>query len=149
MSSSTASSKTGELGERGALQAALDATVNKGLDNSFEEPASHRDVPDDSTQGAGFPGQLLQGDILQALSPYMTVRSDTFTIRAYGESRNPGTGEVRARAWCEATVQRYPDPVKDPAGSARSPLAELVTPASSFGRTFRIVSFRWLSPNEI
>jgi hypothetical protein len=138
----------GELGERGALQAALDATVNSGLDNSFEESAGHASVPKDSTQGAGFPGQLLQGDILQALSPCMTVRSDTFTIRAYGESRNPGSNEVRARAWCEATVQRYPDPVVDPDSEA-DPLAELVNPTSKFGRRFRMVSFRWLSPNEI
>jgi hypothetical protein len=138
----------GELGERGALQAALDRTVNEGLDNSFEEPAGHGDVPGDSTQGAGFPGQLLQGDILQALSPCMTVRSDTFTIRAYGESRAQGSDEVRARAWCEATVQRYPDPVAA-SGSTRDPLDELATPTSKFGRKFRIVSFRWLSPNEI
>jgi len=140
--------ESGDLGQRGALQAALDHTVNKGLDGSFEDAANHGGVPDDSTQGAGFPGQLLQGDVLQALSPYMTVRSDTFTIRAYGESRNPKTGEVRARAWCEAIVQRYPDPVKDSA-SAKSALAELVEPSSEFGRSFRIATFRWLSPAEI
>lgn len=138
----------GEFGQRGALQAALDATVNKGLDKNFEEAAGHPGVPADSTQGAGFPGQLLQGDILQALSPYMTVRSDSFMIRAYGESRDPGTNEIRARAWCEATVQRYPDPVESPA-SASNPVADLVNPASRFGRTFRILSFRWLSPDEI
>lgn len=138
----------GEPGERGALQAALDLTVNKGLDNNFEEPAKHQDVPSNSTQGAGFPGQLLQGDILQALSPYMTVRSDTFTIRAYGESRNTGSGEITARAWCEATVQRIPDPVIDPT-STKSALEELANPSSVFGRTFRMVSFRWLNANEI
>jgi hypothetical protein len=137
----------GAHGERGVLQAALDRTVNSGIDRSFEEPAGHQSVPTDSTQGAGFPGQLLQGDILQALSPCMTVRSDTFTIRAYGESRTSG-GEVQARAWCEATVQRYPDPVID-ADSADDPLAELVDPQSKFGRSFRITSFRWLSPEEI
>lgn len=140
--------ESGELGERGALQAALDRTVNEGLVGGFEKDASHGDVPDDSSQGAGFPGQLLQGDVLQALSPYMTVRSDTFTIRAYGESRNQKTGQMRARAWCEATVQRYPDPVEDSSSNASS-LAELVTPSSEFGRSFRITSFRWLSPDEI
>ena len=62
----------------------------------------------------GFPGQLLQGDILQALSPFMTVRSDTFTIRAYGESRDPGA-EARcgpgpgARPPCSATRIPVPD----------------------------------------
>jgi hypothetical protein len=140
--------ETGEHGERGALQAALDRTVNAGIDSGFEEAAGHPTVPEGSTQGAGFPGQLLQGDILQALSPYMSVRSDTFTIRAYGESRIPGSDEVRARAWCEATVQRFPDPVEDPSASGDA-LSELVEPSSEFGRSFRITSFRWLSPNEI
>ena len=137
----------GEHGERGALQAALDRTVNEEVDNSLAEPAGHQGIPVDSNQGTGFPGQLLQGDILQALSPYMTVRSDTFTIRAYGESRNSG-GDVQARAWCEATVQRYPDPVAD-ANSSSNPLNDLVSPPSKFGRQFRIASFRWLSPQEI
>ena len=140
--------ESGSLGQRGALQAALDATVNKGLDNSFEKAASHPKVPADSTQGAGFPGQLLQGDILQALSPYMNVRSDTFTIRAYGESRDPGSSKVRARAWCEATVQRYPDPVGHSAANSDQ-LAELANPSSRFGRSFLITSFRWLSDKEI
>jgi hypothetical protein len=138
----------GETGQRGALQAALDMTVNKDLDKGFEQSSGHPKVPKDSTQGAGFPGQLLQGDILQALSPCMTVRSDSFTIRAYGESRTTATNEVRATAWCEATVQRYPDPVASSAGAV-NPLSDLVNPASRFGRSFRMLSFRWLNRNEI
>jgi hypothetical protein len=140
--------ESGEHGQRGALQAALDKTVNKGLNSRFETSATHRALPGDSSQGAGFPGQLLQGDILQALSPYMTVRSDSFTIRAYGESREPGTGRIRARAWCEAVVQRFPDPVPN-ATANRSALAELINPSSRHGRTFRLVSFRWLNANEV
>ncbi|BCX47971.1 hypothetical protein HAHE_18790 [Haloferula helveola] len=137
----------GEHGERGALQAALDKTVNAGIDDDFESDAGHPQVPAYSTQGAGFPGQLLQGDILQVLSPYMSVRSDTFTIRSYGESRS-SDGKIRARAWCEATVQRFPDPVPDE-GATGNALAQLVRPTSKFGRSFRISSFRWLSANEI
>ena len=86
--------------------------MNRNLDSSFQSPApGHSNLPADSSQGSGFPGQLLQGDILQALSPFMTVRSDTFTIRAYGEAKNPVTGEITATAYCEAVVQRFPDPV--------------------------------------
>ncbi len=140
--------KTGELGERGTLQAALDATVNKDLDPDFQGPATHRSLPRGSNQGAGFPGQSLQGDVLQALSPFMTVRSDSFTIRAYGESREAGSGRILARAWCEAVVQRYPDPVPNPSGTSQA-LAELIRPSSVHGRLFRLVSFRWLSNNEI
>lgn len=138
-----------ESGERGPLQAALDKTINSKIDGYFTRDTSHPRTPSNSSQGSGFPGQLLQGDILQALSPYMTVRSDSFTIRAYGESRAPGdNGKVLARAWCEATVQRYPDPVPG-ANSRNNPLAELVEPTSIYGRSLRMTSFRWLSPNEI
>lgn len=128
----------GGLGEAGALQAALDDTVNAGLDADVSR----------GEQAAGFPGQLLQGDVLQALAPRMTVRSDVFTIRAYGESVNATSGEVLARAWCEATVQRFPDPVDWGAGGG-STLSELTNPSSPFGREFRLISFRWLNPAEI
>ncbi len=137
----------GVLGGKGALQAALDNTVNKDPLTGFDKTADNLLMPANSNQAAGFPGQLLQGDILQALSPMMTVRSDTFTIRAYGESINPATNEVEAKAWCEATVQRYPDPVL---GSTSQPfLSELAQPSSPYGRKFQMVSFRWLNANEI
>ncbi len=104
-------------------------------------------IPENSKQGAGFPGHLQQGDILQALSPFMTVRSDTFTIRAYGETLSADGNTVLAKAWCEATVQRFPDPVPSAAGG--DALAELANPTSPFGRAFRIISFRWLNRDEI
>ncbi len=128
---------TGDLGKSGALQAALDNTVNKDIDSDFAQ----------GNQGAGFPGQLLQGDVLQALAPYMTVRSDVFTIRAYGESVDTKTGRVLARAWCEARVQRVTDPVSS--SGTGSFLSELTNPTSKFGRKFNIISFRWLNANEI
>lgn len=137
----------GEHGHMGALQAALDKTINANINSGFTLNATHPSLPPDAKQAAGFPGQLLQGDILQALAPCMTVRSDTFTIRAYGESINPSTGKVEAKAWCEATVQRYPDPIS---GSSSQPsLSELARPSSKFGRQFRVTSFRWLNPSEI
>ena len=138
-----------EHGDRGVLQAALDKTINSNLDPNFGEQATHPNVANGSSQGSGFPGQILQGDILQALSPYMTVRSDTFTIRAYGECRSPkGNGKILARAWCEATLQRYPDAMMS-ASADKPPLEELINPSSPFGRRFRMISFRWLSPEEV
>jgi hypothetical protein len=141
----------GDTGRSGPLQAALDKTVNKSLNRNFAEAADDTrfpTLPADSSQGAGFPGQLLQGDVLQALGPYMTVRSDNFTIRAYGEARNPATGKITAAAWCEAVVERRPDPVPSPT-NAKSALEELTLPSSPFGRSFTILSFRWLSPLEV
>jgi hypothetical protein len=141
--------KDDETGKSGALQAALDKSVNKDLDSSFQSPADSATVPTlpgDANQGSGFPGQLLQGDVLQALGPYMTVHSDTFTIRAYGEAKNGNT--VTAKAYCEAVVQRLPDPLRT-GTSTGSGLSELVLPTSAFGRKFSIVSFRWLHEAEV
>lgn len=92
---------------------------------------------------AGSPGELTQGDILRTLGPLLTVRGDTFTIRAYGESVDK-KGTPTARAWCEATVQRIAETV-DPADN-------LVAPDTSrypFGRRILITHFRWLSQDEI
>jgi hypothetical protein len=141
----------GKNGKSGTLQAALDNTVNKGLDASFQSAADSSAVPtlsDNSNQGSGFPGQLLQGDVLQAVGPYMTVHSDTFTIRGYGEAKNPSTNQIVAKAYCEAVVQRLPDPVKS-GPSTDTALAELASSSSPFGRQFVIVSFRWLNESEI
>jgi hypothetical protein len=55
-------------------------------------------------------------------------------------------GEVQARAWCEAVVQRTPEPVY-PDHSGLNP--ELDDNRVDFGRRFRIVSFRWLSRGEV
>jgi len=141
---------TSELAKSGPLQAALDATVNKNINATYEGKAGisrFSNIPATSTQGAGFPGQLLQGDVLQALAPCMTVRSDTFTIRGYGEARD-SNNNVTARSWCEAVVQRVPDPMV-PATGGGSALQELAKPTSPFGRRFGIVSFRWLHPEEV
>lgn len=141
-----------EAGKAGVLQTALDRTVNAGLPGSFESPASGFDqISSDSTQGAGFPGQLLQGDILQALAPYMQTRSDTFTIRSYGEVRGVVDSQPVARAWYEVVVQRLPDPVAPSslAGSQDERLRELERPTSKFGRKFEVLSSRWLTEDDI
>lgn len=98
--------------------------------------------------GEGAPSILTQGDLLGALAPIATVRGDTFKIRAYGEATS-NTGSILASAWCEAVVQRVPDFV-DLADAPETPEASLTRPMNrSFGRQFRIVSFRWLNPREI
>lgn len=140
--------ETGDLGAKGALQAALDNTVNNSPSTAYSLQATH---PNPSVTGenlaAGFSGMLLQGDILQALSPFMSTRSDTFTIRAYGDSISPNNNEIIAKAWCEAVVQRLPDPVE--IDTSISTYENLAQPAGSFGRKFKVISFRWLDESEI
>ncbi|MFH1496459.1 MAG: hypothetical protein ABII82_01420 [Verrucomicrobiota bacterium] len=144
------------LGLSGALQSAIDRVVNQKsevtapLNNTSSTVLSVNSFKEIDyvmpTGMSGFPGYLLQGDVLSALGSTLAARSDTFTIRTYGDSVNPATGEVIGRAWCEAIVQRTPDYV-DATPATDTPAAG--SEAETFGRRFQIVSFRWLSPDEI
>ncbi|MEX2382481.1 MAG: hypothetical protein WD490_08860 [Opitutales bacterium] len=98
----------------------------------------------------GAPQWITQADLLERIGAQLSARSDTFTVRAYGERIGPGGGTPAARAWLEATVQRetaFIDPDNHPA----LPLdADGVSDVSrNFGRRFNILSIRWLSPDEI
>jgi len=149
-----------ETAQRGALQQAIDDSgINKGPANAanagFEIPANkvanykYKNPPagaGSSYQGA--PGYLTQADVLTVLGNAATPRSDTFTIRGYGEARD-AQGNVLARATCEATVQRYPEWL-DPTDKVETPVSGLQSKANkNFGRRFLITSVRWLNSKEI
>jgi hypothetical protein len=99
----------------------------------------------------GFPGYLLQSDILSSVGQNLTARSDTFRIRAYGDVTDASGNSVNARAWCEAIVQRTPDYLStstDPNGN--HPYDAPTNPVNEIlGRRYQILSFRWLNPEEI
>lgn len=98
---------------------------------------------------AAITQHLSQADILAQIGPFISARSDTFKIRAYGDLRDPMTSEVLGQAWCEAVVQRaldYVDSTEDP-NLRPDELVELEN--QTFGRRFEIVSFRWLNESEI
>ena len=179
---------------KGALQAAIDATdINKGAApysatfdaNTSRHPMSKAlsvaATPSAATTQAaiGASGMLLQSDILNAAGSSLSARSDTFVIRAYGESVD-ALGRPTVGAWVELTVQRYPEmispddnePNARPASSYRAlsantdPAASLymeklvptlgsaalpnVKPTNRFlGRRFKILAVRWLSPSEV
>jgi hypothetical protein len=104
-------------------------------------------------RSTGIPGWLTQADVLQALGPVISVRSDTFQIRAYGEAISADGSKVLAKVWCEATVQRFPNYV-DPSNSpeqrnVNASTGPLTSANRAFGRRFEITSFRWLNSNEI
>jgi hypothetical protein len=66
-------------------------------------------------------------------------------IRAYGDATD-STGKLAARAWCEAVVQRVPQPVEADDSGINSARAGK---PGDFGRRFHITSFRWLTEEEI
>ena len=144
----------GGLSNAGAIQAALDrSNVNANMASNAREipPAEvagygwkNSEAVTGNT-GAGAPGEVSQGDVLSAIGSFVSVRSDTFRIRSYGDARD-STGRITARAYCEAVVQRVPEYL-DPLESADA--TPLVPANLLFGRRFMIVSVRWLSPTEI
>ncbi len=146
----------------GLLQTAIDNTdINKDSLAADSKPLSAASVPGvrktgvanasamDGNSADGAPSMLTQGDLMTALAPIATVRGDTFKIRAYGEVTAANGTTVVARAWCEAVVQRVPDFV-DPSDAPETEIAVLSSNVNKlFGRRFDIVSFRWLSENEL
>ncbi len=141
----------------GALQTAIDKS---GLNNRFTEDgrellesnlpglAGNKTLNDEPTaaRAIGSAGYLSQAALLSSLGSQITVRGDTFIIRAYGDQRDKA-GNVLAKSWCEAVVQRLPeylDPSDAPEASNN-----LTAANSKFGRKFDIISFRWLNSGEI
>ena len=178
----------------GALQAAIfraDQTYNAGLSDRLFANAVDRKVTEDSLKtptsswfanpenievtaqsgtsrthtAMGAPGNLLQSDLLQSLGPALATRSDTFTLRCYGEA-GLDNGEIGS-AWMEVVVQRIPEfvdptnaaetgnsapkPLKiAPSAATDATLSTALTPVNNvLGRRFKIVSMRWLKADEI
>ncbi len=178
----------------GALQAAIfraDQTASTGLSDRLFANATDRKLTQDAltTPTAGWfpnpenieasaqtgasrahtsmgaPGNLLQSDLLQSLGSAIATRSDTFTLRCYGEALLDN-GEIGS-AWMEAVVQRIPDfvdptnpaetgsaapkPLKiGPSASADPTVSTALTPVNNLlGRRFRVVTMRWLKADEI
>ncbi|MBB5350478.1 hypothetical protein HNR46_000702 [Haloferula luteola] len=147
---------------KGLLQTAIE---DSGINESFHQLDSNEingasDLPPNATKGEvnsqarlgysaeGAPSIISQGDLMMALAPVITVRGDTFRIRAYGESRDKAD-RITANAWCEAVVQRLPEYL-DPVDDAYILPDDLDSEVNQkFGRRFIITSFRWLSPEEI
>ncbi len=140
-------------GLKGALQTAIDHTDINGAftDTVDSSDLSGRSIPyAEHAMGpvaSGAPGYLRQSDLLMTLGPVLTARSDTFKIRAYGDSINQLTGQ-KASAWCEVVVQRVPEFV-DPANEPSDSMDALNGTNLNLGRRFKVVSFRWLDSNQI
>lgn len=171
---------------KGALQAAIDAAGINGAapyNATWSADANRHPMAKalstasnpsgNSAQAAlGATGMLLQSDILNAAGSSLSARSDTFTIRAYGESVDT-LGKPLVGAWIELTVQRMPEMIvatnenepnvldaayrSQPANaSASNPFMEkfkvnpVVNKANRFlGRRFKVIGVRWLAPNEV
>jgi hypothetical protein len=77
------------------------------LAKRFPNIASMSEMNDEKrvTAGLGAPKVVTQLDLLNTVGPNLTARSDTFTVRAYGEALD-NVGNTIGRAWVEVIVQR-------------------------------------------
>lgn len=146
-----------DLARAGAVQSALDSN-DVEINSAWQE--GDRAVPtavsgrfrfpeaEEGAVGYGMPGIVKQADILTPIAPILSARSDSFIIRAYGESVDKD-GKVLARAWCEATVERDKFFV-DGADKPETAINSLSSKSNEvFGRRYLMTSFRWLHPDEV
>ncbi|MCX6874380.1 MAG: hypothetical protein NTW21_11335 [Verrucomicrobia bacterium] len=140
------------MGLAGAIQTAIDkSNLNRKFSytpfipdqypNPENLPTANRNT------GTNTPGWLSQADVLHALAPFITPRSDTFIVRSVGEATD-AAGKVIATVFLEALVQRVPDWL-DPVDDNSTAVSDLKSKVNRvFGRRFLILSVREIpSPN--
>jgi hypothetical protein len=165
-------SDTQDFAKRGALQAAIDKANLNGLESAntglWGESAKYPlyydsgDTPIiDRPKADGMPGAFMQSDLLAKIGAFIQARSDTFTIRSYGSSREQFGSEDGSRAYYEMVVQRTPAYVEQrtPANTSFGNYAYKDNDANGntlltirnqeFGRKYEIKSQRWVTADEI
>jgi len=149
-----------ELALKGALQAALDdpdVSINRGFRDKLRNfTAAEKSFVNNAKFPQAMEGPVAYGsaayvdqaDILRSFPAQLTPRGDTFVIRTYGDSLD-AAGNVVARAWCEAVVQRTPEYI-DPVDAPEAKQSGLTSVSNRvFGRRLAIIQFRWLNASEI
>ena len=133
-----------ELANSGLLQKAIDETSINTIDPNIsyiKAPPSTPTIP-----SIRFPRNstafLSQADLLSALSPGMSARSDTFRIRSYASIQSPLAQTTVARAYCEAIVQRIPERLDNNDSL-------IMENAQGFGRRFKIIDIQWLDASQL
>lgn len=136
---------------RGLLQTAIDEANREAQLFSLEDgdPILLTDTVANTAAlegntAEGSPAELLQGDVLHQIGAFLTTHSDTLRIRSYGTAGQDGS---KAEAWCEAIVQRVPEFVDTSDNPEVVPAPDSVN--ARFGRRYQVVSFRWLTRNEV
>lgn len=137
-------------------QRGINATLDlddEAIRGQFNSAGSAAAIPPFDVNAAYSAQFLTQADVLSVIGAGLSARSDTFTVRTYGDVVNPITNEISARAWCEAVVQRTVEPVnrKNATPTTTDYYEPSVATATQpdFGRRFKIISFRWLSSLDI
>ncbi len=122
----------------GLIQVSIDETsvntVTAGT--TYKAAAEDEKIPRNAT------AYLSQADIISALAPKISPRSDTFKIRAYARSKGAVTNLVDSIAICEAIIQRVPDRMD-------GDVALAMQNADGLGRKFIIENIAWLNLSDL
>lgn len=127
-----------ELGLKGALQAAIDATninaefVKENIVSPVRSPFFDHEAAS-GPNWAGAPGFLTQADLLQSIGTVLCARGDTFKIYVYGNALDD-EGRILAETRCEALVQRFPEWLDED--------------KPELGRRYQVLSMHWHSPKN-
>ncbi|MDQ8204571.1 hypothetical protein [Pelagicoccus sp. SDUM812003] len=120
----------------------LDSAI---LESAIAETSINDPVPD----GEEPRGILTQSTIMNALAPYLSARSETFLIRAYGDAVDPADpSDVWARAYCEAVVRRTVEKHETDSNPSDT-MSATSSDAGEFGRKFEVIAFRWMDPADL
>ena len=76
------------------------------------------------------PAHIAQTTIMNAISAFAFVRSDSFKLRSYGAATHPTDGSILSEAYLEAYVQRTAEPHRE----------------GLLGRKFKILSIQRIPP---
>ena len=142
---------TDKLKQRGRPFDSFKALVNSGLIqdaidetsiNSIIADTNYQDVGSDLRIPRNATSFLSQADILSALSPCLSARSDTFKIRAGASRINLITNQPDGAIYCEAIIQRLPE-------RWDSISTNEMDNALGFGRKIKILSIRWLDTSQL
>lgn len=127
-----------EFATSGLVQLSIDETPA----NTIVASTDYNSATEDERIPRNAPAYLSQADILSALAPRMSPRSDSFKIRATARSINPVSGLADSQSTCEAIVQRIPDRVDRDASLA-------MQNATGFGRKFILLDIVWLDSTDL
>lgn len=110
------------------------------------------------SKSVNLPSYITQRDFLKHLDPYISARGETFTIRCYGES--VVDNETKARAYLEVVLIRTPVKLTEENLDKHIDGQINVQPVNgnylhsneekkNLGRSFKIISKKWLINSEI
>ena len=136
---------TSRLKQRSTPFVSMEEFINSGILQQSIDQTSINTIQVENEDGVfetehfprNAPAFLSQADLISAIAPFASARSDTFTIRTKARITNSADGTVEGSASLLAVVQRIPTRVDQDESL-------VMENADGSGRKFIIKDFQWL-----